>query len=142
MQDKICFLKVTIRTATIGSMYVQHDIRTYELQIAGTRIMAPKAFVLVTDVSSMDSYKKPFEELRKTGSHFVIFGVGAKVYSQEFKIGANVKEMKSETVSLNNENEDDAAQHLARNLCKLSNSKRSKTPRGNWLPTFKKINAS
>ncbi|XP_046858972.1 uncharacterized protein LOC124452464 isoform X4 [Xenia sp. Carnegie-2017] len=128
--------------ASSGIQFEELEYARQNMLFKGTRIMAPKAFVLVTDVSSMDSYKKPFEELRKAGSHFVIFGVGAKVYSQEFKIGANVKGMKSETISLNNENEDDAAQHMARNLCKLSNSKRSTTPRGNWLPTFKKINAS
>lgn len=123
------------------------DIQTQELKYArevmltkGAREVAPRVFVLVTDVSSLDSYRQAVNELRMDGVDVAMFGVGSSVWKQEVKVRSSVQGLVDQIVTLDNSDEDDAAKNFAINMCKLSNSKRTEIPRRHWAASRKVLN--
>ena len=97
-------------------------------------------FVLVTDVSSLDSYRRAINELRTDGSDVALFGVGSDIYKQEVKVRSNVPGFVDQVVTLDNIDESEAAKQFAINMCKLSNSKRTEIPRRHWRASDKILN--
>lgn len=97
-------------------------------------------FVLVTDVSSIDSYRRVIDELRTDGSDVAVFGVGSDTYKQEVKVRSSVQGLAAQVVTLDNSDESEAAKQFAENLCKLSYSKRAEIARLHWVATNKVLN--
>ena len=123
------------------------DIQPQEIQYArqimlmkGVRDVAPRVFVLVTDVSSLDSYRRAINELRTDGSDVAMFGVGSDIYKQEVKVRPSVPGFVDQIVTLDNADENEAAKRFAVNMCKLSNSKRAEIPRLHWKASDKIVN--
>ena len=97
-------------------------------------------FVLVTDISSLDSYRSAINALRTDGSDFAMFGVGSDINKQEFKAPSNVEGLVDQVVTLDNADVSEAAKQFAINMCKLSNSKRNEIPRRHWRASNTVIN--
>ncbi|CAB3996086.1 partial [Paramuricea clavata] len=123
------------------------DIQPQEIKYArqlmlmkGIRDVAPRVFVLVTDVSSIDSYRRAIDELRTDGSDVAIFGVGSEIYKQEVKVRSSVQGLVDQVVTLDSADESEAAKHFAINMCKISNSKRTEIPRLTWKASDKVLN--
>ena len=112
----------------------------YGFIFSGRRDVAPRVFVLVTDVSSFDSYRRAINELRTDGSDIAMFGVGPETYQQEVKIRSNVQGLGDQVVQLDSVDEDEAAKNFAINMCKLSSSKRTEIPRRHWKASNKVLN--
>jgi hypothetical protein len=106
----------------------------------GIRDVAPRVFVLVTDVSSIDSYRQAIDEIRTDGSDVAIFGVGSEIYKQEVKVRSSVQGLVDQVVTLGSADESEAAKHFAINMCKISNSKRTEIPRLTWKASDKVLN--
>ena len=101
----------------------------------GTRDVAPKVVVLVTDVSSMDSYQTGIEELRKDGNEAILFGVGSFSWKQKIYRRSAGEGVVDQALTVDDTNPADAVKQFAINLCKLSNEKRSEIPRQKWKPS-------
>lgn len=108
----------------------------------GVRDVAPRVFVLVTDVSSLDSYRSAIKEIRTDGSDIAVFGVGSEIYKQEVKVKSSVAGLVDQVVTLDSVSESEAAKQFAINMCKLSKAKRNEIPRRHWRPSNKILNAN
>ena len=107
----------------------------------GTRDVAPHVFVLVTDVSSLDFYRRSVDAMRSEGTEVVLFGIGSISWEQEVKVRSSVEGLANQVVTVQSGDEDQAVKRLAENLCKLSNEKRSDIPRQHWKYSKKVLNS-
>lgn len=107
----------------------------------GIRDVAPHVFVLVTDVSSLDFYRKSIDKMRSEGTEVVLFGIGSYSWKQEVKVPSSVEGLVNQIVTIQSGDEDDAVKHLAQNLCELSNKKRSEIPHQHWKYSKKVLNS-
>lgn len=106
----------------------------------GIRDVAPHVFVLVTDVSSLDSYRQAVDDLRKEGNDVVMLGVGSFSWKQEVKVRSTVEGLIDQVVTLEIADEEEAAKQFTKNLCKLAYTKRSDIPHQHWKHSNKVLN--